>query len=55
MRVTIPRPSSDEYDERIVGQFSRPREVERNAALIGPQVEITRDELSALIDPDRRR
>ena len=43
------------FDERIVGRFSRPREVERNAALIGPQAEITRDELSALIDPDRRR
>ena len=38
-------------DEGVVGRFARPREVEDDAALIGPQIEIARHELAALIEP----
>ncbi|MEY9470890.1 hypothetical protein ABH992_003289 [Bradyrhizobium yuanmingense] len=38
-----------------VGRFAGSREVQRDAALVGPQVKITRHELAALIDADRCR
>ena len=41
--------------EGVVGRLPWPREVERDALGIGPQVEIAADELGALIDPDRLR
>ena len=40
------------FDEAVVGRFARPREVENDTALIGPQVEVARDELRALVDAD---
>jgi hypothetical protein len=30
----------ERFDERIVGRLSRPREVERDAAVLGPEIEI---------------
>ncbi len=43
------------FDERIVGRLARPAEVERYIPRVGPKIEIARDELAALIDPDRCR
>ena len=43
------------FDERIVGRPSRPREVQRDTALVSPQIQIARDKLGALVDPDRGR
>ena len=40
-------------DERIVRWFARPGEVQGDIALVRPEIEIARDELTALIDPDR--
>ena len=42
----------ERLDERIVSWLARPRTVEHNAALIGPEVHFARDELAALIDTD---
>ena len=30
----------ERFDEGIVGWFTRPREVERNTALVGPQIQV---------------
>ena len=38
-------------DKRVIGRLAWAREVERDAALISPQVQITLHELSTLIDP----
>jgi hypothetical protein len=42
-------------DEGIVGGFFGPGEVEGDAALISPQMQITRHELRALVDAGRSR
>jgi hypothetical protein len=57
VRVQTLRPetSVEGFDEGIVGGFARPGEVQRDASLIGPQIQIARDELCALIDTDRCR
>jgi hypothetical protein len=39
-------------DEGVVSGLARSREVERDTALISPEVEIAGDKLCALIDPD---
>jgi hypothetical protein len=39
-------------DERVVGGFAGSGEVARDIALIGPEIEIARHELAALVDPD---
>ena len=39
-------------DEGVVSGLVRSREVERDTALISPEVEIAGDKLCALIDPD---
>jgi OmpA family len=44
----------ERFDEGVFSGLARPGEVERDIALISPQVEITRDELGALIDADCR-
>jgi hypothetical protein len=36
----------------VVGRLARPGEVEDDTTGIGPQIEITADELAALIHPD---
>jgi hypothetical protein len=38
------------FDEAVVRGLARPGEVENDTALIGPQIEIARDELGALIN-----
>ncbi len=38
------------FNERIVGWFSWPGEVKRDAALVGPQIQIARHKLGALVD-----
>ena len=43
------------FDERIVRRFTRPREVEDDILLIGPQIKVAGDELATLIDADRTR
>lgn len=43
------------FDEAVVGRLAWPGEVQRDIALVGPQVEIARHKLGALIDTDRRR
>ena len=40
-------------DEGIVGRLAGPGEVQRHPLRIGPQIEVTGDELRALVDPDR--
>src|ERR1700679_2765088 len=42
----------ERFDEAIIRRLAWPREVEDDAPLIGPQIEIARDELRALIDTD---
>jgi hypothetical protein len=37
----------ERLDEAVVGRFAWPREVERDATPIGPEVEVTADELGA--------
>src|SRR6516162_9438252 len=51
----LPEASIERFDEGIVCGFAGPGEVQRDAALIGPDVKISRHELAALIDTDRRR
>lgn len=45
-----PEAAVEGLDERVVGRFAGPREVQRDTALLGPQIQITRHELAALID-----
>ena len=40
-------------DEAVVGGFAGPREVQSAIVGIGPEIEIPRDELTAVGDPDR--
>lgn len=42
-------------DEGVVGGLPRSGEIERDVALIGPEVQITADELAPEVDPDGRR
>ena len=57
MRVQAFRPklAIERFDEGVVGGLARTGEIQSDAAVVGPQVEITRNELGALIDPDRLR
>ena len=50
-----PEASVERFDESIVSRLAGPGEVQRDAALASPDVEIARHELGALVDPDRRR
>lgn len=45
----------ERLDEGVIRWLARPGEVQLDAALIGPQVEIAGDELRSLVDPDRPR
>jgi hypothetical protein len=47
-----PDPAVERFREGIVGWFTRPAEVHHNIMLVGPKVEILRDDLGTLIDPD---
>ncbi|GGH50818.1 hypothetical protein GCM10011341_14060 [Frigidibacter albus] len=48
-----PEPAIERFNGGVVGRLARAREVENNAALIRPEVNVARDELGALIDADR--
>lgn len=47
--------SPEAADERVVGRFAAPRDVQRDAALIRPPVKFARHELTAVIDAERYR
>ena len=55
MRVQTFRPQApvERFDEGVVGRFAWPREVQRDAPRIRPEIEISADELRALVDADR--
>lgn len=57
MRAQTFRPegSVERFDERVVLWLPWPREVESDATLISPQIQIARHKLGALIDADRCR
>src|SRR3546814_4500834 len=48
-----PQPAVERLDERVVGRLAGAREVEDDAALISPEIEIAGDELRALLHTDR--
>ena len=50
-----PEATVEGLDEGVVRWFAGSREVQCDAALIGPQVKIARHKLAALIDADRRQ
>ena len=50
-----PEPTVEYFDEGVFRWLARPLEAEHNAALTGPEVQVARDELAALIDSDRLR
>lgn len=54
VQALVAKPAIEALDEGVVGWFARPREIERDAAGVGPQIQVARDRLAALIDPDRR-
>ncbi len=45
-----PELSVEAFNEGIVSRFAGAGEVQNNTLLISPQIEITRDELAAIID-----
>lgn len=53
VQAFCPELSVEAFDERIVRWRAGPREVQRHALHVRPQVEVSGDELAALIDPDR--
>ena len=57
MRVQAFRPelAVEQFDEGIVGWLPWPGEVERHTTLVGPQVQIARHKLRALVHPNDRR
>ena len=48
-----PEASIEGFDEGIVRWLAGPGEVKDHPALVGPEIHVARDELAALIDPDR--
>jgi hypothetical protein len=40
----------ERLDKHIAGRLPRPREVERHAMRIGPEIQVTRDEFTALVN-----
>ena len=57
MRVQAfcPKLAVEGFDEAVVSRLSGPGEVERDVVGIGPQIEISRDELTAVVHSDRPR
>lgn len=45
----------ERFDKRIIGRLAGPREVEGDAFRVGPEIEIARDELAALMDANGLR
>ncbi len=54
VRIQALRPQAplERLDERVVGRLPGATEIERDVVLVGPQVEVSRDEFRSLIDPD---
>ena len=50
-----PQTSVESLDEGVVSRFARSGEIQDDVVGIGPQIQIPRDKLRALIDPDRLR
>ena len=50
-----PDPAVEGFREGIVGRFAGSAEVEYDIMLVGPQVEVLRDELRPLVHPDPLR
>ena len=48
-----PELAVEALDEGVIRRLAGSREVQRDAAVIGPKVKVTGDELRALIDADR--
>ena len=46
-------PTVECFDESIVRGFAGPREVQRDVALICPEIQVAGDKLVALVHPDR--
>ena len=40
----------ERLDERIVSRLPRPREIERHIMRIGPEIQVARDEFTALVN-----
>src|SRR3546814_15254937 len=53
VQAVRPQQAVERVDERVVGRLAGAREVEDDAALISPEIEIAGDELRALLHPDR--
>lgn len=55
MRVQtfLPEFTIEHFNERIIGRFAKPREVERHVVGIGPQIQNTGDKFAAIVDSDR--
>lgn len=55
VRIVTFRPKSaiELFDVRVVGRLAWPREVQRHAIRVCPQIKITRHELGSLLDTDR--
>jgi hypothetical protein len=52
VQALLPDTAVEALGKGIVSRLARPRVVEHDAMLSGPEVQITRDELRAIIDPD---
>ena len=55
VRTFHPELAVERLDECVVRRHAGPAEVQRYAFLVSPQIQIPRDELGALIHPDRLR
>jgi hypothetical protein len=55
VQVLRPKAAIEGLDKGIVGWLPRAREVEDHPALVGPKVDVARDELAALTDTGRLR
>lgn len=50
-----PELAVEAIDERVIGRRTKPRAVQRDALHVCPQIEVSGDELAAVINPDRGR
>jgi len=55
VQAFCPRLAVEGFDEAVVSRLSGTGEVERGIVGIGPQIEIPRDELTAVVDLDHSR
>jgi len=55
VQTFCPEAAIERFDEGVVGRLAWPGEVEHDASLIRPQVQVALDKFGALIDPDRCR